>query len=84
MTTAAEMRALLAVSCPWCGAGPGTRCHARRAGGAFVPPSTLAAESHDARWQAALGRPAAVIADAPTLVAAGANRRRAPLPERPW
>lgn len=88
MATKAEERALLAVACPWCGAGVGTRC-GRQVGRYRTTPSTLDGGSHDARWlKAGLG-PAPVISAAvlahrepqepPLLVASAAAQE-----ERPW
>jgi len=71
MATPAEMAALLAVTCPWCQAAPGHKCQARTSGRTStlatrlaLTLTTLDGGCHDARWQAALGRGAAVIADA--------------------
>jgi len=70
MVTAEERRALLAVPCPWCGAGDGEDCHVREtrtdAGKGTrrytpIPVTTLDAGCHDARWRAALTRPAPVL-----------------------
>jgi hypothetical protein len=64
MATPRERAALLAVPCPWCGAGPQSECvvrglRNRRRG--ERGPSSLDGHCHDARWQAALGRPAPVL-----------------------
>lgn len=65
MATPRERAALLAVKCDWCGSGPGTECVirglSRRRGDRG--PRTLDGRCHDARWMAALGRPAPVLAD---------------------
>lgn len=66
MATTTEMRALLAVACPWCNAKPGEKCVTRR-GKTLVPITTLDGESHDMRWQAATGRGAGVIQEAEVL-----------------
>lgn len=87
MATAAEMRALLATSCPWCSAAPGEKCRVRR-GKQYVTVTTLDGESHDARWQSALGRGAKVLGEAEILksqqrqtLAAGGQPQRI---EKPW
>lgn len=82
MATSAEIKALLAVTCPWCGAKPGEKCSARF-GKTTHPLTTLDGESHDARWQSALGRGAKVT---PTtdMLAASAARHQPPRVERPW
>lgn len=59
MATSEQMRALLSVTCSWCGAGPGQRC---TTGGKYPRvPTTLDGESHDARWRTALGSGAQVL-----------------------
>jgi len=86
MATASEMRALLATSCPWCSASPGEKCRVRR-GKQFVPVTTLDGESHDARWQAALGRGAKVLGEADILKSQRVQALAAsgrPRVERPW
>lgn len=65
MATVEERAALLAVTCPWCGARPQSECttvagRKRRRG--HRGPSTLDGHCHDARWIKALGRPAPVLA----------------------
>ena len=60
MATADEMRALMSVACPWCGAKPGVKCFVRMRNRRSVP-STLDGEAHDARWQRALGVDARVL-----------------------
>lgn len=82
MATSAELRALMAVSCTYCGAGVGVRC-GRTLGNLTIRPTTLDGESHDARWRAAGLGAATVLAERvpraePVLVAAG------DLDERPW
>lgn len=77
MATAREIRALLDVACPHCGAGVGSACRVRvhrRGRMVTLPITTLDGGSHDARWQAALGIPAPVRADRV------AERRVAPSP----
>lgn len=99
MATAEQRKALLAVACPWCGAGPGDVCTVprrneldteggkRRTQGLRV--TTLDGGCHDDRWRRALGTTAPVIA------AAVAARTHAPQTaqqellgaggrERPW
>jgi hypothetical protein len=68
MATVEERARLLAVACPWCEAPPGAECRVRgtarqnrRRG--QKGPSVLDGRCHDARWQAALGRPAKVLVD---------------------
>lgn len=81
MATAQEMRALLATPCPHCGAVSGSTCRVKARGRKgqvlWLPITTLDGGCHDARWQAALGRPAAVRSD---VVAARHPRRVAPSP----
>src|SRR5262245_9114658 len=85
MATQAEVKALLGVACPWCEAGIGVRCNVRsggrtgsvRAVRAALTLSTLDGGCHDARWQAALGLGARVIAEAV------AEARRDPRKEQP-
>jgi hypothetical protein len=84
VASAAEVKALLAVVCPFCGAPKGTPC-GRSSKGYVTRPTTLDGEAHDARWQAARLGPAPVLSerlaerrDAPVLVAS------APLDDRPW
>lgn len=84
MATKEQMKALLSVACPWCGAGVGQRCQVTTARGRMVlTPTTLDGESHDARWKSALGLPSRVLTTQvdrlvgrESLAAAGA--------ERPW
>lgn len=79
MATKAQMTALLAVRCTWCGAQPGTRCQVRVRGRQNYVPSTLDGESHDARWQAALGMSAPVLtASVHDMLGLAASA------ERPW
>lgn len=71
MATSQERRALLSITCPWCGTGPGAECVA--ASVHRLPPGmkprrvrparvrSLDGGCHDARWQAALGRGAKVL-----------------------
>lgn len=76
MATPAERNELLAIACPHCDAWPGARCttsfaHRRKTSRddearmrrVVHPPRTLDGGFHDARWQAALGRSAAVVAE---------------------
>lgn len=99
MATRDELRKLLAVACPWCRAAVGELCSTAgtRSPEAVGPRRsdrrpirTLDGGCHDARWQRALGREAAVLAE---VVAAdrGVPRRRTEEPElvgaavdRPW
>lgn len=95
MATPAEIRALLATPCPWCGAWVGSEC---RVSGVRNPrigrkgPSTLDGRCHDARWQAALGRPALVVRVPERRVDAEDEPRRGTVAvldppnerERPW
>jgi hypothetical protein len=82
MATSAEMTALLAVPCPYCGAPRGTKC-GRTVGKFVTHPTTLDGESHDARWQRAGLGGATVLSErvaerrAPALVASA-------VVERPW
>lgn len=77
MATTAEIAALMAKPCPWCGVRPGVRCQAGTArvtggdsgGGQRIrevpmPVTTLDGGFHDARWREALGRPAGVVSAA--------------------
>lgn len=98
MATPEQMKALLAVPCTWCGASPGQRCFVK-VGRRVTVPSTLDGESHDARWQRALGmqarvltalveerRPARHTQDEPVAVGAtvtAATPKRQRI-ERPW
>lgn len=76
MATPEERRALLAIACPHCDAWAGSLCttsfaHRHRRfhdddefrRRVVRPPRTLDGGFHDARWQAALGRSAAVVAE---------------------
>jgi len=86
MATKAQMDALLAVPCPWCGVPVGERCRVRIGKQLVVAPTTLDGESHDARWLAATGSPARVltgaVAERRGLPALAAARHTAPAPER--
>jgi len=80
MATKEQMKALLSVACTWCGAQPGTKCFVRVGGKQQSVPSTLDGETHDARWQRALGMTAPVLrsqVEVYGLAASGAS-------ERPW
>jgi hypothetical protein len=61
MASKAQMDALLAVGCRWCGVGAGERCKVRIGSRWVTVPSTLDGESHDLRWQDALGMSARVL-----------------------
>lgn len=71
MATIEERKALLAVPCPWCGAGSNSECvsastHNLPTGHTprrvrHLRVTTLDGGCHDARWQAALGRGAKVL-----------------------
>ena len=63
MATEQQMQALLATACPWCGVPPGRKCEVRIGSRHVTVPSTLDGESHEARWQAALGLPARVMSE---------------------
>lgn len=68
MATRDEMRRLLSVACPHCGAAPHGRCRVRvrvRRGkqALDLPIKSLDGGCHDARWLVALGRQAPVRAD---------------------
>lgn len=78
MATKEQMKTLLSVACTWCGAQAGTKCFVR-VGGRQQVPSTLDGETHDARWQKALGMTAPVLRAQVeySLAASGAS-------ERPW
>jgi hypothetical protein len=78
VATIEERQRLLAVMCPHCHAAPGEPCGVTSAirpldgeGGRRkqrrLSITTLDGGAHDARWQAALGRPAPVLASAPRL-----------------
>lgn len=94
MATHEERRALLAVTCPWCKAEPGTACFVLRPARTETergsrrlhrfPIRTLDGGCHDARWTVALGRSAAVVPDA--LPETRTSRREAVSVgvERPW
>jgi len=91
MATADEMKALMSVPCSWCGAKPGVRCFVRTRNRQRVP-STLDGESHDARWQRALGVDARVLSSAVDKIT-GRDGVRSPDPvlvgavalaDRPW
>lgn len=94
MATPEEHRALLAVTCPHCGAEAGTRCfvpvgartHTDRARARRAPVRTLDGGAHNARWQKALGRDAAVIPEALPPTRTSPHRVLAPAGavERPW
>jgi hypothetical protein len=62
MATPRQLESLLSVTCPWCGAEPGKRCHVRASSKRPLRPTTLDGEAHDARWQVALSMPAPVLA----------------------
>jgi hypothetical protein len=90
MATREEMDALLAVTCPWCGAAVGEHCFVRF-GKTIARPSTLDGESHEARWQRALGMNARVLSTQADLRAGRESRPAARLGEaatavldRPW
>jgi hypothetical protein len=78
MATKEQMAALLATACPWCGAAQGQRCKVRIGSRHVTVPTTLDGESHEARWQAALGLPAQVLS---TQVAARFGWDEKPQPE---
>lgn len=89
MASREQMEALLAVLCPWCGAGPREMCSASSGGRKViggqrrrrVELSTLDGGCHDARWRKALD------AGAPVLAGAVEERRGRELvssAERPW
>jgi hypothetical protein len=59
MATTEERRALLSVTCPWCGSRPNEECRVR--GARIRSVTVLDGGAHDARWRIALGRPAPVI-----------------------
>lgn len=72
MATRDQLRALLAVACPWCGAAVQEPCSAPGSRSPYVegprrtdrrPIRTLDGGSHDARWRRALGEPAPVRAE---------------------
>jgi hypothetical protein len=72
MATREQLRALLAVACPWCGAAVQEPCSAPGSRSPYVegprrtdrrPIRTLDGGSHDARWRRALGEPAPVRAE---------------------
>lgn len=78
MATIEERQKLLAIMCPHCHAAAGEPCGV--AGGPLPldaeggrrrrtrrPVTTLDGGCHDARWQAALNRPAPVLVSAPRL-----------------
>jgi len=80
MATRDELRALLAVTCPWCHAAAGELCSTmgvrndqkvgpRRSDRRRI--RTLDGGCHDARWNKALGTSAPVL---PEVVAAGHQR----------
>lgn len=95
MATAAQMRALLSVTCPHCGAGPHSYCYVK-SGGQRKPITSLDGRSHEARWQAALGLPArvaegwqppprrAVRVSAQTRETVPVRRAEEAPDERPW
>lgn len=87
MATKAQMDALLAVPCPWCGVPAGERCRVRIGKQLVVAPTTLDGESHDARWLAATGSPARVltgaVAERRGLPALASARRTAPPTDEP-
>lgn len=83
MATTAEVEALLAVRCSYCGAAKGTKC-GREVGALIVRPTTLDGESHEARWQRAGLGAAAVLSER-------VAERQTPAPsadlavlDRPW
>lgn len=86
MVTQEQREALLSVPCPWCHAGVRELCHVRLSrpldteGGRRKPRvrllTSLDGGSHDARWQAALGLEAPVLAHV-------VQRVKVPA-ERPW
>lgn len=96
MATHEERRALLAVTCPWCGAEPGAICfipvRARTATERSKPRQTavrsLDGGCHNARWQAALSRDAKVIVTALPETRSSRAAGREPVAaggvERPW
>lgn len=88
MASRDEIRALLAVPCPWCHAAVGEVCSTSgtRSEGTEGPRRsdrrpirTLDGGCHDARWKRALGREAAVRAD--VVAEAHGHGRRTPDPE---
>lgn len=93
MATPEERRALLAVTCPHCGAAPqmmcfvpvGARTASERTQARRVPIRTLDGGCHDARWRKALDREAAVIVDALPPTRTGVRQpAMAGGVERPW
>lgn len=64
MATLDQMRALLSISCRWCGAAPKEACFTtvkRHGREVRIPLTTLDGGCHDLRWQDALGTGAVVM-----------------------
>lgn len=99
MATREQIRSLLAVPCPWCGAAVNEACSAPGARSPQAegprrsdrrPIRTLDGGCHDARWLKALDEPAPVRAEVVAEEHLSRRRRRgAPVlagagVERPW
>lgn len=102
MATAEQHKLLLSIPCPYCNVGPGVECYVREPEPMVwrrrrpLRITTLDGGCHDARWRAAVGTDAPVLAEAVAALVNGEDGDRrvkraselAPatvaVMERPW